>query len=71
LQAGQCAVESQANQNESPYLDILFHAINEMLSDPQGIGNNGQRWIHRTTGTEEASVCNVEVVNIMGAAIQV
>src|SRR5581483_7218958 len=49
----------------------LAESCEEMLPDAQRIRHDRQSGIHRTTGGEETAVYNVEIIEIMGFAIDV
>jgi hypothetical protein len=42
-----------------------------MIPYSQSIRNDGQSWIHCPTGTEEAAINDIEIVNVMGSTIQI
>ena len=42
-----------------------------MIPHPQRIGDDRQGWIHRATGGKEASIHHIEVLDLMGAAVQI
>src|SRR2546426_7357823 len=48
-----------------------FHPLQQMVPDPHGVGDDGQRWIHRGARHEKARVHDVEVVQIMRLAIHI
>ena len=46
-------------------------AVFQMVRDTQGICHDGERGIHRSTGWEETAVDDIEIVQIMGFAMNV
>ncbi len=42
-----------------------------MLSYPQRIGHNSERWVHRAAGTENTAINDVEIVNVVRFAVDV
>ena len=42
-----------------------------MITDAQNVGNDRQRGVHRSAGNKEGPVDDVEVVDIVGAAVQI
>lgn len=42
-----------------------------MITNPQRIGDDGQRGVNGTTGRKEAAIYHVEIIDIMGLTIQI
>ena len=50
---------------------LLFHPLQQMLTHSQCIGNNRKGWVYRSAGWEKRSINYIEVVCIMGFAIDI
>ena len=42
-----------------------------MVCDANSIGDDGERWVYRAAGREEAGVDNIEVIEVVGFAVNV
>src|SRR4051812_4136737 len=42
-----------------------------MVAHAQGVGDDGERRVHRPAGYEEAAIHDVEIVHVMGATVEV
>jgi hypothetical protein len=59
---------------ENPYVDLhasLAQPFPQVIPHPQRIGHDGQSWIHRTAGREEAGVHDIEVIHVVRLTVGV
>src|SRR5262249_2485777 len=49
----------------------LSESFEQMLSDAERIGHNGQGWVHCTAGREEAAVHHVQIIKLVRLAVDV
>lgn len=49
----------------------LPHTLNQVITNPQRIGDDGQRGVNGTTGRKEAAIHHVEIIDIVGLTIQI
>src|SRR4249919_2107396 len=54
-----------------PSVRALREAIEEMVANAQRIGHRRQRRVHGTDAREEAGVDDIQVVNLVGTAVDV
>ena len=45
--------------------------LKQVVCDPNSIGDDGERWVNRAAGREEAGVDNIEIIEIVGLAVDV
>src|SRR5215813_1151275 len=50
---------------------FLLHPLNQMVSHPERISHNRERWVYRAARAENAAVHNVEIVHVMRFAVNV
>ena len=39
-----------------------MHSLEQVIADPQRVGDDGEPWIDRAAGTKEACIDNVEII---------
>ena len=49
----------------------LSEALQDVISHAEGIRGNRERWINRTSRTEKRSIDHVEIIDIVGSAVQI
>jgi hypothetical protein len=50
---------------------LSFQTFEQTVSDSQGVGDDSQGRVHSSEGGEERSVHDVEIINVVRAAVQV
>jgi hypothetical protein len=53
------------------HFDFSFETLEQMVTDAQRLGDDGERRIDRAAGRKEGSVHNVEIVNVVSAAVEI
>jgi len=53
------------------HFDFLFETLEQMVNDAQRMGDDGERRIDRAAGRKEGSVHNVEIINVVSAAVEI
>ena len=62
---------SASGQPAQPGLPLTRSRALQVVADPQRVGHDGERRVHRRRGREEAAVHHVEVVDLVRLAVRV
>jgi hypothetical protein len=54
-----------------PGVTVSAQPLQQVLADPKGVGDDGERGVDGTDGDEEARIDHVEVVELVGLAVDV
>ena len=52
-------------------MDLALEALLEVIPYPNRIGNGGKRGVHRSDAREEAGIHHIEIVEVVGLAIDI